>query len=288
VVCAAGCALVALAWLRPWAGVPDLMLMGLIGYYLALMMLLILGIIVAREVGPPWRYAALGGAVTLVVYGAFPIMGPLPPLDYLVARIGAYAIPRFPGPIGEYVPAVVMDGLGALVCLSTFVFGALSLRHRERATPLVIGSCLVALFVVLTAFVYDRVTHSPYAVVRAYLIATSRGDEDAIKAFLSADSLADWSELRIAAAARPGTSAATAQRARSSFGRRALISGLETEGGQATVMLGIPRHWEVGHFRGRGSRMYLVNEEGRWRVDAHRDYREMRELVRSQSPEGED
>jgi hypothetical protein len=266
-VAALGCAICALAWVRACALFnDDLMGIGITVWMVAVPVVLVRGVTLALRVG--WRARPVVMGVTILVVAT---------LSDWVAQVGGYAIPHPASvPLSDAVIALT-EPLGMLLCFAALMLGASSLLRRERAIATAIASMAAGLFVLTTAFVYDAAVGSPYWVVRQYARAAYRCDQEAMNQLLSRESLAHYPELLVKyfGPPRDRTHLVTVDHMYGVVAAHVLLPNLKIDGDCATVRTDLPRWWSIWHFRGKGGHIYLVREQGRWRIDAYRHLQEL-------------
>jgi len=198
------------------------------------------------------------------------------------SRVGAYVIPHLPGPAPDLLGPVTTDVLGALLCGVGLAATVLSLRDREQATATAVVSGLLLMLTVFNAFLYDNVTRSPYRVVRSFAVAASRHDQEAMNRLLSSTSLQELpGEMTTVVHDEHGQprELVTVAFMHGRPARNTLLLDIALKGDRATMQVGVAYHWDATTFSGSGGRIYLVKEDGRWMVDAYREYRETLERI---------
>ncbi len=173
-------------------------------------------------------------------------------MGYWVSRAGAHVVP----PVPEFV--------GIAVSAGAVFAGARSLWLREGAPVVAFGGALLGLFVLVTAFVVDVVTNSPYHAVRQYAAASQRGDEASMRGLLSTESLKDIAETSALPSHLSGVG-----------GRNALLLKITIDGDRAVVDCPVPDSWSLFGMKGHGGEVELIREGSEWKVDTHRQWIEM-------------
>lgn len=265
-------ALAALAWLRPSATFNALAA----GWGLLLVIVVLLAI---RGAGHIWRSAQVSDLAWPLRIVAAPIIGTV---MMAVAFLGLSVLSCvWIGAVGQYVIPPLPDILGIVLCLGALVLGIGVLVKRDRAGLLAVTSCLVALLVLWTAFIYDTVTRSPCWVVRSFARPAYRCDQQDVNKFLSRESLAHFSELPRTVCYRHGwRPLVTAAFLKDDTAADAIFLDVEMEGERAKVPVGWPigrsRTWPttLGGFSGRSFDVYLVREGSTWKIDLWTPYQE--------------
>ena len=265
---ATACALAALAWLRPSATLDAV----------ALVLWLLFVIVVPPAImgaGYIWRSAQVSGLAWPLRIAAAPIIGAVMVAVAFLGLCVLYWLSCFwIGAVGQYVIPPLPDILGIVLCLGALVLGIGVLVKRDWAGLLAVTSCLVALSLLWTAFVYDAVTRSPCWVVRSFARSAYRCDQQGVNRFLSAESLAHFSELPRTVCYRHGERLlVTAAHLKDDTAADAMLLDVEMEGERAKVRvgwrLGQSRTWltPMGGFSGRSFDVYLVREGSTWKID---------------------
>lgn len=196
-----------------------------------------------------------------------------------------FALPiliSWPGRIGEYAIPLVPDSAGILVCLAALVAGGLSLALSERRYGTVVFSMLLAVYVLITAFLYDPLTRSPYFVVRRFASAASQDDQAGMIPYFSRESLRHFDELPTTSYGNEDGSATgslkTVGYLHGVGARNSLLYGIHITGNTAIADCSVPWHgeedWNMFQFRGHGATVYLIREDGEWKIDAWRSWKE--------------
>ncbi len=220
-----------------------------------------------------WSVVALAS-----FYGAALLLGVYYWVSWWPGRVGMYAIPHLPDPVGTFVGPTLTELLGTGICGAGVILLVLSVRRGEKARPLLILTVLILLVTITEAFVYDAVTRSPYWVVRKLARAARRYDQQAMNRYLSAESLSKYRK-------NPNARSYYEAGRRKYLGwfmgaetaRRTLLLDLHMQNGRAEMETVVPWRWTMSGFSGHGGRVYLVKEQGHWKIDLVRARREHRE-----------
>jgi hypothetical protein len=266
------CGVAALGWLRileqDWvnAAVP-LLCAGI-----ALVGLSAIGVRLFRVARGRWRreeagllgLAALGALAVLVALGA--LLGVLVVVQPYIGWFGRYALPP-------------RNVLGALLAVTAVCLGIGSIARRERALMTALPGLGLGLVVVAVSYVWEPLADTPSRAVRRFAVLAARSDQEAMLSQFSADSLRHIDE-------RPRTYWGVYGRSVEFVSvdhmyppavRNTLLLSVQREGTRATVECLIPmsRHWLDGRgFFGHGSHIYLIREDGAWKIDAYRHWQE--------------
>ncbi|MCH8273518.1 MAG: hypothetical protein IH851_01865 [Armatimonadetes bacterium] len=218
------------------------------------------------EKGPVLR-GAVSGALAVAIGLVFVFTAALV-LPSWIGQIGAYAIPRLP------------DWLAALIAVTAVTFAVLSVTRRERAIGLAALSALLGGYTLVTALVWDRLVDSPHALVRRFAAAAYRKDMEQMLALASKSSHA-WMNDPSITQYLDGPEAVSSLVVIGPFHpgavRNALIDRIEIDGDRAVVECPVPRgsgNWTMYFLKSHGHTIYLVKDEGQWRVDVQRYYEE--------------
>ena len=178
-------------------------------------------------------------------------------MPFCFGRAGLYLIPPVP------------DWIGMAIAGGAVLAAARSWWLREGAPWVALGGFALGGAILVTAFMLDPLTDSPYHIVRAYAAASLREDEGAMKRMLSSESLNDMAETHSMPDMKHVTRVAKA----------ALLLKVTYEGDRATIDCPVPSQWNLMGFKGKGGQVDLIREGGHWKLDPHRQYVEqMRRL----------
>lgn len=251
------CALVATAWLREFG---DGLISGpQVGWALSTVSAIVSIIVLACQwEGPPTRRAlvAILSCVVVVII-----------LPYWISRVGAYAVPHVP------------DTVGLLFCLVSTATGISLLVKPKWLSIVSLVSIPLGIYVLVTAFLYDPLTRSPYFTARRFAAAAYRCDQQAMLPFFSNESLEHFAELpEVQFGNNDGVyprKLKTVNHMHGIAARNALLLKIDITGSRATVNCVVPWAWNLFMVRGHGGRIHLVREGGQWKVDVYTDFQEL-------------
>jgi len=180
-------------------------------------------------------------------------------MSYWVERFGAYAIPR-------------ADSAGLALSILAIALGSASIRPRGRVGMTAAAAIFLGGFVLVTAYLADRLAQSPYYKVRKFAAAAGRADQEAMKPLFSRESLEHWGDLHTVTSAK-GQVLATVDHMYPGVAQWAVIESVQVEPRTtAFVELLLPSYWHLFGGAGHSEDIALVQDNGAWKIDGYGEY----------------
>lgn len=189
-----------------------------------------------------------------------------------IGKIGAYGVPHLPRFLG------LVLALGAI---------ALAVAGCRKESGSIAVGCLTAVlagYVVVTAYVWDLPGTSPHAVVRNFAAAGYRKDQAELNKYVTKESLANMSDYPVTVNStselETGEGLVTVSPFFGVGAKNAVIESIDVKGDTAEVRCPVPSSaatWGVWQMKGKMFTIYLLREDGEWKVDVARKKREDRE-----------
>jgi len=219
----------------------------------------------APQTGSVFERWAIRGGLAILVLAASVIISWV--MEYWAGMMGAYAIPT-------------ADGMGIVIVICAMGLGAASAIRRERATAIALVGILLGSFTLVTAYLLDRLTRSPYLTVRQFAAATYREDDRAMERFLSSRStrhLLDPEETYSSLSRRKRWQLNTVASLQAESAREVVLVEVDIKGRVAHVSSVVPYPGGLTAMRvaGHGGDIPLVRENGVWKIDVYRDLLEL-------------
>ena len=151
-----------------------------------------------------------------------------------------------------------------------------------------VGSLTVALaaYVIVTAYAWDLPGTSPHAVVRKFAAAGYRKDQAELNKYVTKETLVGYSDFPVTvnstAELKTGEGLVTVRPFHGIGAKNAVIYSLHVSGDTAEVKCPVPYSsagWGMMQMSGHMPTIYLLREDGNWKVDVARQKKKDRQRM---------
>lgn len=277
------CGVAAVGWLRPLEGDEGLLAIPSLCAGMALVGVSAVGVRLVRAVrgrqnrddGRLLRLVASAALSVFVAFGA--VLAALIVVLPWAGWFGSYALP--PG-----------NMLGVLLGVAAVCLGIGSIARRERALATAVSGLALGMLVLAVSYIWDPIADTPYGAVRRFAAAAARADQEAMISQFSAESVRHLDELPRTTYFVAGESdeLITVRQMHPPAARETLLLSVQREDDRATVECVVPITRSATGFFGHGGRIYVIREDGAWKIDAYRHWQETRERMADASTDTED